>query len=105
MGRGVGPRTQGPQKNPAKTLLDEMNGTNNGRRRGQAQIRGRGARNGRRVEPASVRPRRIEEQAVYFAQRGAYEDAIYRPQAGATYRSKSRNRIERRMVRGEARVY
>jgi hypothetical protein len=105
LGPGIGPRTQGPQKNPAETLLDEMNGTNNGRRTGQAEIRGQGVRNARRVEPAGVRPKRIEEQAVYFAQRGAYEDAIYRPQTGATYRSKSRNRIQRRMVRGEARVY
>jgi hypothetical protein len=93
VGRGVGPAPKGGDENPAKTLLDEMNGSNNGRRTGHAALRPppryqRGPR-GLSSDPPSITPRRIEERAVYFAQRGAYEDSVYRPYRG-TYRQTSR---------------
>lgn len=93
VGRGVGPTPKGGDENPAETLLDEMNGSNNGRRTGHAAIRPparyqRGPR-GLSSDPPSIAPRRIEERAVYFAQRGAYEDSVYRPYQGS-YRQPSR---------------
>jgi hypothetical protein len=93
VGRGVGPAPRGGDENPAETLLDEMNGSRNGKRTGHAALRPppryqRGP-GGLSSDPPSLAPRRIEERAVYFAQRGAYEDMVYRPYQG-TYRQQRR---------------
>lgn len=93
VGRGVGPAPQGGDENPAETLLDEMNGSHNGQRTGHAALRPprryqRGVR-GLSSDPPAIAPRRIEERAVYFAQRGAYEDMVYRPYQGS-YRQQRR---------------
>lgn len=87
VGRGVGPAPQGGDENPAATLLDEMNGSRNGKRTGHAALRPppryqRGVR-GLSSDPPSLTPQRIEERAVYFAKRGAYEDMVYRPYQGS----------------------
>lgn len=94
VGRGVGPAPKGGDENPAETLLDEMNGSHNGNRTGHAALRPprryqRGVR-GMSSDPPSLTPRRIEERAVYFAKRGAYEDMVYRPYQG-TYRHQGRS--------------
>lgn len=94
MGRGTRPVPQGGDENPAETLLDEMNGSHNGRRTGHAAIRPppryqRGLY-GMSSEPLSLTPSRIEDRAVYFAERGAYEDKVYRPYQG-TYRQQRRS--------------
>lgn len=93
VGRGVGPAPQGGDENPAATLLDEINGSRNGKRTGHAALRPprryqRGVR-GMSSDPPSLTPRRIEERAVYFAKRGAYEDMVYRPYQGS-YRQQTR---------------
>ncbi|HVX14497.1 MAG TPA: hypothetical protein VHC22_25140 [Pirellulales bacterium] len=92
MGRGVGPAPGGGEANPAKTLLDEINGTNNGRRRGHAALRTRTGDSS--SEPALITPERVEERAVYFAKKGAYEDMVYHPYQGS-YQSQSRSRRPR----------
>lgn len=100
IGRGKGATPIVGDKNPARTLLDEMNGTHDGRRSGQAAIRGRARRRVQRTEPFT--PPRVEEQAVYFGRRGAYEDAIYRPINGS-YRVNARrydNRLQAAVRRG-----
>ncbi|HJT32760.1 MAG TPA: hypothetical protein VJ783_12025, partial [Pirellulales bacterium] len=104
IGQGKGPTPAAGDRNPAKTLLDEMNGTHDGRRSGQAAFRGRARRRVQRAEPFS--PPRVPEQAVYFAQRGAYEDAIYRPTNGS-YRDNARrydNRVQTAIRRGDTRT-
>jgi hypothetical protein len=93
MGRGTGPVPKGGDQNPAETLLDEMNGSRNGQRTGHAALRPppryrRGVR-GMSSDPPSLAPLRIEERGVYFAQRGAYEDMVYRPYQGS-YTTSSR---------------
>ncbi len=103
IGRGKGATPAAGDKNPAKTLLDEMNGTHDGRRSGQAAFRGQARRRMERAEPFT--PPRVTEQAVYFGRRGAYEDAIYRP-TGGSYRANSRrydNRLQAAIRRGGAR--
>jgi hypothetical protein len=95
IGRGVGPAPKGGDENPAETLLNEMNGTNNGRRTGRAALRPepkyqRGKR-GMSSDPPSLTPQRIEERAVYFAKRGAYEDMVYHPYQGSYRRANGRS--------------
>ncbi|HET6880499.1 MAG TPA: hypothetical protein VFI31_10110 [Pirellulales bacterium] len=96
VGRGVGPVPKGGDENPAEILLDEMNGSHNGQRTGHAALRPprqyqRGVR-GMSSDPPSLAPQRIEERAVYFAKRGAYEDMVYRPYQGS-YRTSSRRTV------------
>lgn len=87
VGRDIGPVPKGGDENPAETLLDQMNGSRNGKRSGHAALRPprryqRGVR-GMSSDPPSLTPQRIEERAVYFAHRGAYEDMVYRPYQGS----------------------
>ncbi len=92
IGRGVGPSPKGGEENPAETLLDEINGSNNGRRRGHAALRTRAGDSS--SEPAPITPERVEERAVYFAKKGAYEDMVYHPYKGS-YQNQSRSRRPR----------
>lgn len=84
IGLGVG-ATDGADKNPAEIMLRDINGTNRGRKRGHAAIKGKPARAARKLETGSSVPTWAQEGAVYFARRGDYENAIYAPQRG-TYR-------------------
>ena len=109
IGRGVGPVPKGGDENPAETLLDEMNGTHNGRRTGHAALRPspkyqRGKR-GMSSDPPSLTPQRIEERAVYFATRGAYEDMVYHPYQGSYRRSNARASTVRRSPSRTRQVY
>ncbi|HVA48551.1 MAG TPA: hypothetical protein VNH11_19455 [Pirellulales bacterium] len=78
LGRGVGPSGR-IEANPADTLLRGINGTNNGRRTGRGEFadarrRNTGYRGG---------TLKIEEGAVRFDRRGAYEEAIYGSKRGS----------------------
>jgi hypothetical protein len=81
MGRGKGATPPSGDANPAETLLEEMNGSNNGYRTGHAALRPPPKYRLAPLssEPFSLTPPRVEERAVYFKRRGAYEDMIYRP--------------------------
>lgn len=68
-GRGI--------RNPADTLLRELNGTNNGRRRGQAAFRGRPVREAERYERTQGQATRLDRGTVMFRVRGEYEDTLY----------------------------
>ncbi|HWB14388.1 MAG TPA: hypothetical protein VG826_34500 [Pirellulales bacterium] len=81
MGRGTG-GVNGSDKNPADIMLRELGGTNTGRRTGHAAIRGGAVRAALRIEGLRGMPS-PGDGAVYFAQRGAYEDAIYAPHRGS----------------------
>lgn len=87
-GLGLGGRNRG-ERNPADVLLNEINGTNRGRRTGRAALQGTQRYRVRRVDLSSKLVDREDKQAVFFDRRGAYEDAIYSPQRG-TYRSSAR---------------
>ncbi|MGH7138929.1 MAG: hypothetical protein ACREHD_24555, partial [Pirellulales bacterium] len=80
-----------PQQAPSGAFLKELNGSNNGRRTGHAALGSprRYQRSGLSSDPSAMAPPRVEERAVYFAQRGAYEDSVYRPNRG-TYRQPRR---------------
>ena len=86
MGRGVG-GVNGADRNPADIMLRELNGTNSGRRTGHAAIRGGAVRAALKVEELRGIPP-VVDGAVYFARRGAYEDALYAPHRGS-YRAAS----------------
>lgn len=104
IGQGKGATPAAGDRNPAKMLLDEMNGTHEGRRSGQAAFRGRARRRMQQIEPFT--PPRVAQQAVYFARRGAYEDAIYQPTNGS-YRDNARrydNRVQTAIRRGDTRA-
>jgi hypothetical protein len=92
MGRGRGALPPGGDENPAETLLDDINGSNNGRRSGHAALRPplRYRRAPLSSDPLSLTPARVEERAVYFKRRGAYEDMIYRPHHGSYQRQTGR---------------
>lgn len=79
IGRGVGPTGPALDENPADTLLKEINGSNNSRRTGR-YIFGdpRRRTSGYRAVTA-----KIEEGAVRFDKRGAYEEAIYGSRPGS----------------------
>ena len=98
MGRGVGPVPKGGDPNPAETLLKDMEGTHQGRRTGHPALKPpakyRRSNHGLSSDPPALAPQRIEEQAVYFAKRGAYEDMVYRPYQGS-YRKMSSARWAR----------
>lgn len=81
LGRPLG----GGDKNPAKIMLDELAGTNRGRRTGREQWRGRPVRAAEAIEKARGGSQAAKEGAVYFARRGDYENSLYAPQRG-TYR-------------------
>lgn len=85
-GLGLGGRGE---RNPADVLLNEINGSNRGRRTGRAALQGTKRYRVRRVDLSSKLLDREDKQAVYFDRRGAYEDAIYSPSRG-TYRALSR---------------
>jgi len=93
IGRGRGPVPDGGEPNPAETLLKDMEGTNSGRRSGHAAIlpapRYRRSHHGLSSEPLALRSDRVEEQAVYFAKRGDYEDVVYRTHQGAYRRNEA----------------
>ena len=79
IGRGVGPTGPALDENPADTLLKEINGSNNSRRTGRyifGDPRRRTA--GYRAVGA-----KLEEGAVRFDKRGAYEEAIYGSRPGS----------------------
>ncbi|MGH7134500.1 MAG: hypothetical protein ACREHD_02105 [Pirellulales bacterium] len=88
MGRAIGGRVDGADKNPAEMMLRELNGTNRGRRTGHAAIRGEPVRAAQRVEAYRHIPPFRDESAVYFARRGDYENVIYAPYRGS-YRQPS----------------
>jgi hypothetical protein len=90
MGRGVG-GVNGADKNPADIMLRELGGTHSGRHTGHAAIRGGPVRAALRIEGFRGMPS-PGDGAVYFARRGAYEDAIYAPQRG-TYRQRAPRRL------------
>lgn len=73
-GRGV--------RNPADTLLRELNGTNNGRRRGQAAFRGRPVRDAERYDRTQGQATRLDQGTVMFRTRGEYEDTLYGARRG-----------------------
>ncbi|HVA46997.1 MAG TPA: hypothetical protein VNH11_11570 [Pirellulales bacterium] len=98
MGRGKGPVPKGGDPNPAETLLKDMDGTHAGQRSGHAALRPprryRRSKGGLSSDPPALAPERIEEQAVYFAKRGAYEDMVYHPYKGS-YRQNEATRSAR----------
>ena len=85
IGREIGGRVDGADKNPAEMMLRELNGTNRGRRTGRAAIRGGAVRAALRVETYRRALPSGDNGAVYFARRGDYENAIYAPQKGSYY--------------------
>jgi hypothetical protein len=89
LGRGIG-RVGLGEENPADTLLREMNGTNNGRRRGRYAI----SDPRRRTTGYRSVGGKAEGTAVRFDTRGAYEEAIY-----GTRRGSYTNVTRRRSVR------
>ena len=93
LGRGLGPTPPGGDENPAGTLLDELNGSNNGRRSGHAAL----PPGNKRVMNSLSPYRNIQRGdggAVYFAKRGAYEDMVYHPYRGS-YRKNQSNTAAR----------
>lgn len=83
IGREIGGRVDGADKNPAEMMLRELNGTNRGRRTGHVAIRGEPVRAAQRVEAYRHIPPFRDGSAVYFARRGEYENAIYLPYRGS----------------------
>jgi hypothetical protein len=94
MGLNVGPQASGGNENPADTLLRELNGPNYNRSSGKVRFRGPAVRAARRVDPAYGKFPTIEGGAVYFANRGEYEDRLYRPRQGS-YRQTARTQTLR----------
>lgn len=87
-GRGV--------RNPADTLLRELNGTNNGRRRGQAAFRGRPVREAERYDRTQGQAMRLDQGTVMFRKRGEYEDTLYGSRRGGySLANRSRTRPAR----------
>lgn len=87
-GRGV--------RNPADTLLRELNGTNNGRRRGQAAFRGRPVRDAERYDRTQGQATRLDQGTVMFRNRGEYEDTLYGARRGGySMANRSRTRATR----------
>lgn len=78
IGRGVGPVDPGADENPADTLLKEINGSNNRRRTGRYMFDPR-----RRSAGYRGTVPKLEEGAVRFDRRGAYEEAIYGSRPGS----------------------
>jgi hypothetical protein len=90
-GGALGGPSQRGMRNPADTLLRELNGTNNGRRRGQAAFRGRPVREAERYERTAGQATRLDQGTVMFRTRGEYEDVLYGARRGA-YRVATRSR-------------
>ena len=86
IGRGVGPDGR-LDKNPADTLLKEINGSNNGRRTGRNAL----TNPRRRTTAYRGNEGKIELGAVRFNQRGSYEEAIYGSRRGS-YTTPTRRR-------------
>lgn len=84
-GNPVGRALSGGDKNPATIMLDELGGTHHGQRTGRELWRGRPVRAAEAIEKARRGSPAAKERAVYFAQRGEYENSLYAPQRG-TYR-------------------
>lgn len=89
MGLGIGPKASGGDENPAETLLREMYRSNYKHPTGKVRFHGPAVRAARRFDPALSQLPALEGGAVYFAERGAYEDTLYRPRQGS-YRTKTR---------------
>jgi hypothetical protein len=89
MGIGVGPKASGGNENPAETLLREMYGSKYKHPTGKVRFHGREVRAARRFDTSLTNMPALEGGAVYFAERGAYEDTLYRPRSG-TYRRSAR---------------
>jgi hypothetical protein len=83
MGREIGGRVDGADKNPADVMLREIGGTTRGRRSGRVAIHGGAVRAALKFEGLSRASPRAEQNAVYFGRRGEYEDAIYAPFRGS----------------------
>ena len=94
IGINVGPLASGGNENPADTLLRELNGPNYNRSSGKVRFRGPAVRAARRVDPAYGKFPTVEGGAVYFANRGEYEDRLYRPRQGS-YRQSARTQTLR----------
>jgi len=88
-GTGNGLRSTGPGDNPAGTLLRDLNGPLYDQGRGRVRITGPALEASRRAYRLSHQRQQLLEGAVYFADRGSYEDAIYRPRRGS-YRYETR---------------
>lgn len=84
-------RSSGPGDNPAGTMLRELNGPLYDQGRGHVRIGGPAALAARKAYRIPAGRHALQAGAVYFADRGAYEDTIYRPQGG-TYRYAPRPR-------------
>lgn len=88
-GTGNGLRSSGPGDNPAGTMLRELNRPEYYQGRGRVRITGPALEASRRAYRLSHQRQQLLEGAVYFADRGSYEDAIYRPRRGS-YRYETR---------------
>ncbi|HVW38930.1 MAG TPA: hypothetical protein VHB99_16560, partial [Pirellulales bacterium] len=82
-GTGNGLRSTGPGDNPAGAMLRDLNGPLYDQGRGRQRIRGQALEASRRAYRLSHQRQQLLEGAVYFADRGSYEDAIYRPRRGS----------------------
>ena len=88
---GNGLRSSGPGDNPADLMLRELNAPGYNLGRGTRRIRGASVEAARRAYRLSLERQQLLDGAVYFADRGAYEDAIYRPRRGS-YRYDTKTR-------------
>jgi hypothetical protein len=99
-GTGNGLRSTGPGDNPAGIMLRELNRPEYYQFRGRPRITGPALEASRRAYRLSHDRQQLLEGAVYFADRGAYEDAIYRPRRGS-YRYDTRTMRTSNYRRGE----
>jgi hypothetical protein len=83
IGREIGGRVDGADKNPADIMLRELNGTRSGRHTGHSLFRGEPVRAAQRIEAHRYTPKFRDHSAVYFGRRGDYENAIYAPHRGS----------------------
>lgn len=89
MGIGIGPKASGGNENPAETLLREMFRSKFKRPTGSVRFHGKEVREARKFDTKLSGMPALEGGAVYFGERGAYEDSLYRPRRG-TYRRSAR---------------
>ncbi|HVX60232.1 MAG TPA: hypothetical protein VHC19_06520 [Pirellulales bacterium] len=89
MGIGLGPKASGGNENPAETLLREMFRSQFKGPTGNVRFHGNEVRAARKFDTKLSGMPALEGGAVYFGERGAYEDSLYRPRRG-TYRKSAR---------------